>query len=108
MLFLENTKQIADISIGEACLIAIVCIAIVFSMLALLWGIVSLFKYLPNKDVKEQTKVVKKENTVTVNHKKLSLSDIKDDDMMAAALVASIDYHNEIKKDVRVVSVKEL
>ena len=28
--------------------------------------------------------------------------------MMVAVLVASIDYRNEIKKDVRVVSVKEI
>lgn len=33
---------------------------------------------------------------------------IKDDDMMAAVLVATIDYQNEIKQGVRVVSVKEI
>jgi glutaconyl-CoA/methylmalonyl-CoA decarboxylase subunit delta len=36
------------------------------------------------------------------------ISQIKDEDMMVAALVASIDYYEEIKKDVRVISVKEI
>ena len=33
---------------------------------------------------------------------------ILDDDMMVAVLIASIDYQEEIKKDVKLVSVKEL
>jgi hypothetical protein len=38
----------------------------------------------------------------------LKLEDIKDDDMMAAALVATIDYYEETKQDVRVVSIKQI
>ena len=38
----------------------------------------------------------------------VSIDDIKDDDMMAAALVATIDYHNEVKQDVRVKTIKEV
>ena len=40
--------------------------------------------------------------------KAISLADIKDEEMMAAALVATIDYHEETKEDVRVVSIKEI
>lgn len=92
-----------NVSIGKACLIAVVCIVIVFSMLALLWGIVGLFKFLPKK--KTVAEPVKK---VATPSKKVSMEDIKDEDMLVASIVASIDYHNETKQDVRVVSVKEL
>ena len=34
--------------------------------------------------------------------------EITDDDMMAAVLAATIDYQNEVKTDVRLVSVKEI
>ena len=56
--------------------------------------------------------VIEKEVTETPEiktiKKSISLSDIKDEDMMVAALVASIDYYNEINKDVRIVSIKEI
>ena len=53
------------------------------------------FYYLKNETLDQQTKEVKNTN-------------ITDDDMMAAVLVATIDYRNEVKKDVRLVSVKEV
>lgn len=94
-----------DLSIGQTLLIALVCIIIVFAMLALLWGIVSLFKFLPKPKEK-----VKKDKKPQANDVKpaLKIEDIKDEDMMVAALVASIEYRNEVKEDVRVVSIKEL
>ena len=93
-----------SINFGSACLIALVCIIIVFAMLALLWGIVALLKFIPAKKEK-----VKEEQAPVKNAEpKLRLEDIKDEDMMVAALVATIDYHEETKKDVRVVSIKEL
>lgn len=92
---------------GESGLIALVCITIVFLMLALLWGITSLFRFITpkkkeNKVVNEDTLPLQKEN------KPFTMDDITDEDMMVAALVATIDYHNEIKEDVRVVSIKEI
>ena len=96
-----------NLNIQQTLLISLVCMLIVFGMLAILWGIVSLFKILPQKEEKEEVK--KASNKQTINQtEKIKMEDIKDDDMMVAAIVASIDYHNEIKKDVRVVSVKEL
>ncbi len=38
----------------------------------------------------------------------LKLEDIKDDDMMVAALVATIDYASDGKTDVRLVSIKQI
>ncbi len=37
-----------------------------------------------------------------------SLADITDEDMMAAALVATIDYAEETKKDVRLLSIRQI
>jgi len=59
----------------------------------------------PEKYVEEEELVEtepKETNSTT------SIDDIKDDDMMAAALVATIDYHNEVKQDVRVKTIKEV
>lgn len=95
----------SNLSIGQTLLIALVCIVIVFLMLALLWGIVSLFKFLPKP--KEKVKEDKKPQANDVKPA-LKIEDIKDEDMMVAALVASIEYRNEVKEDVRVVSIKEL
>ena len=100
-----------NLSIGETLLIAVVCMLIVFAMLALLWGIVALTSFLLN--LRKQKNISVDENLkVNVDEyndtKSLTMEDIKDEDMMVAALVATIEYHNEVKEDVRVVSIKEL
>lgn len=49
------------------------------------------------------------ENKDFVQQKRLTLTDIKDDDMMAAVLVATMDYTNELKdKNIRLVSIKQI
>lgn len=96
------------ISFGQAGLVVVVCILIVFAMLALLWGIVSLFKFIAPKPKKEKEQAKEEATPVSQTKQGIKLEDIKDDDMMVAALIATIDYHDEIKQDVRVVSIKEL
>ena len=92
---------------AEAGIVAVVCMAIVFGMLALIAGIIYLFKFIAPKDdakpVVNQTKP-----QVQAARPALKLEDITDEDMMAAALVATIDYHEETKEDVRVVSIKQI
>lgn len=95
------------ITLADAGIVAGVCIAIVFLMLVLLCLIVSAFKYLPKKGEKKET-VAKPQPVVSAPQKAFTMEDIKDEDMMVAALVATIDYHNETKEDVRVVSVKQI
>ena len=97
------------ITLADAGIVALVCIAIVFLMLVLLCLIVSAFKYLPKKEEKKET-VAKSQPqpVVSAPQKAFTMDDIKDEDMMVAALVATIDYHNETKEDVRVVSVKQI
>jgi len=92
------------ISYGDGGKVVVICMAIVFLMLAILYGITSLLKYLAPSAKHEEVK----EEEQQVPQAAFSISDITDDDMMAAALVATIDYHNECKKDVRVISIKEI
>lgn len=96
------------ITITESAIVSIVSIVVVFSMLALLWGIVALFKYLPSKKQPEKKAEPAKAPVANAPQKAITIEDIKDEDMMAAALVATIDYHNETNEDVRVVSIKQI
>lgn len=92
---------------GNAAIIALVSILIVFTILALIIGITHLLFDAIDRVGKriESKKPVKAEVKQEVVRQPVV---IKDDDMMAAVLVATIDYQNEIKKGVRVVSVKEI
>ena len=101
-MFLGN--MFLDYSFGQGILDSIICIAIVFLILALICGIVSLFKYIKVEDKAPKSEV----KTVSAPQKKFTMDDIVDDDMMAAALVATIDYRNECKTNVRLVSIKEV
>lgn len=93
------------ITFGESAVVTVVCILIVFLMLALLLGITKLLKYFKQKEVVEAAP----QPVQKVEPKKsFSINDIKDEDMMVASLIASIEYRNETKTDVRVVSVKEI
>ncbi len=97
--------------VGTGALYALVAILMVFAILLIIIGITALvFKLTGLFEMKaELDKAKKSENEpkiVTSNRN--SVVEIKDDDMMAAVLVATIDYRNEIKKDVRVVSVNEI
>lgn len=105
MLFLV---QNVNINFGEACLFALFSILVVFVILILITLIISLMAKLKLTDKKEVKQVVKPVEQPVVTRKTTKLEDIKDDDMMAAVLVATIDYANEIKEDVHLVSVREL
>lgn len=61
-----------------------------------------MFKFLSKKKV-DYTEPVKVEPV-----KKISIEDIKDEDMMVAALVATIDYAEEVKTDIRLISIKQI
>ena len=105
MLFLV---QNVNINFGEACLFALFSILVVFVILILITLIISLMAKLKLTDKKEVKQVAKPVEQPVVSRKQTKLEDIKDDDMMAAVLVATIDYANEIKEDVHLVSVREL
>lgn len=100
-----------DVKIGEALLIALISIIIVFTVLLLIIIIINLLQKLlfTKKDVKNEKPLeTKKENQQTSVKKTVKNTEIKDEDMMVAALIATIDYTNETKKDVRLVSIKQI
>lgn len=82
----------------EGLVMSFLSIIIVFIILYLITFSISLIKdkNKPVQIIKEPEKHI------------LTLEDIKDEDMMVAVLTASIDYRNETKTDVRLVSVKEI
>lgn len=91
---------------GNGAIVAVVSILIVFLILALVIFITHfLFKGIDKVASKVSAKAEEKVSEQPVSRQPVVITD---DDMMAAVLVATIDYQNEIKKGVRVVSVKEI
>ncbi len=90
-------------------LISVIAIVIVFAILLLISLSVNLLKLIANKGKKaeEKNKAADLEAVKPVE-KAFSVDDIKDDDMMAAILVATVDFVSENKQDARVVSAKQI
>lgn len=87
-------------SFSEGISISIFSMLIVFLILFFISIVIESLKHIQIKEKKQiQYEEVKK---------KLSIDDIKDDDMMVAALIASIDYQQVTKGNVQVVSIKEI
>ncbi len=102
MLFLVSNE---DISFIEGLVFSIIAIVIVFLMLTLLVICIKLVSRIPFKNDAE----VKTPKPVVKTTKKFSIEDIKDEDMMVAALVATANFVEETKcKDARLVSIKEV
>lgn len=107
-----------DISMGDAVLIAVLSMLIVFAVLFLIILIIQIIqktmfsnKKVDYKDANNEMKNVSSKvnsKSVSQNNVNKKNTDIKDEDMMVAALIATIDYTNETKKDVRLVSIKEI
>ena len=107
---LDAIDKEAEITVGEGALYSILAIAMVFAILLIIIGITTLvFKLTGLFDLKKELDAAKKasqgEVAPAASNEEVS---IKDDDMMAAVLVATIDYRLTHKSDVRVVSVKEI
>lgn len=79
---------------GDAALISLLCVLVVFAVLIIISLLLSLLNKVKALDVKE--KVIMKDGTEVT------------DDMMAAILVATIDYRKEKKEDVKVISCKQI
>ncbi len=77
---------------GDAALLCLLCIVVVFVVLAVITLVLTGINYIRALDVKE---IVTMEDGTEV-----------DDDMMAAILVASIDFRKENKEDFKVISCK--
>ena len=85
-------------------IVAVVSILMVFLILVLIIFLTELVaKAMGNDEEKEETVVETKAVTHSVEH-----LDLNDEDATVAALVASIDYRNKTKKNIRVVSIREV
>ena len=99
---------LTDITIGQALLYSIVAIAGVFLILLIIVlcvNILSLIKYNDDGTLKKG----KQEEVKQIANDSINPALVEaDEDMMAAVLVASIDFYNETKQNARCVSVKQI
>ena len=98
---------LTDITIGQSLLYSIVAIAGVFLILLIIVlcvNILSLIKYRDTNETKAEAKAQAVSQPSSVDPALVEA----DDDMMAAVLVASIDFYNETKQNARCVSVKQI
>lgn len=94
---------------GDSAIAAVVAILMVFVVLLIIIAITHLvFKALGYFDLKKEIDKAKNVENVEKNETITSSFDENDEDMVAAVLVATIDYQNEVKQDVKLVSVKEI
>ena len=99
-MFLIDGSQMG---IADGLVFSLFAILMVFAVLVIIIAITSFISYLINKFAKKEvTKEIKEERKVAKN------LNIEDDDMMVAVLIASIDYQNEIKQDVRLTNVRRI
>lgn len=87
-----------DVTIGEAFLIALIAIAIVFTTLLIVIGATFAFQ--------KGMEVVNKHTTISPRPENKILE--KDEDAVVAVLVATIDFHKEFGKDARVVRIERM
>ena len=94
---------------GNSAIAAVVAIMMVFLILGAIILITHLvFKALGYLDLKKEIDAAKKPQEMEEKAAKPTQFNENDEDMVAAVLVATIDYQNEIKQDVKLVSVKEI
>ncbi len=101
-----------DNDLGDGGIVAILAIILVFAILAIIIGINYLVSYLIElKEKKANDEVVSEVDETPVvapNPAVAKTVELDSEDAVVAMLVASIDYRNEIKKDIKVISVKEI
>ncbi|MBR2891708.1 MAG: OadG family protein [Bacilli bacterium] len=103
MFLLKNV----DINISEGSVFSIIAILIVFTILLFLVLTVELLaKFKIGKKPQEKQEEVQ---APIVEHKRITIEDIKDEDMMVAALIATAEFVEETKEtDARLVSIKQI
>lgn len=87
-----------NINVGEACLIALIAIIIVFLVL----GIIIFISFLCQKgigQVERKTRIMPREENKILE---------EDEDAVVATLVAGIDFYNETGKEANIVSVTRI
>ncbi|PKK98035.1 MAG: hypothetical protein CVV57_09460 [Tenericutes bacterium HGW-Tenericutes-2] len=88
-------------TLSEGVFISLFSVMIVFMILGIIAFIIQSLQYIFKKP--EKPEIIKKPYV-----KPFELADITDDNMLVAGLVASIDYFEETKENVRILSIKEI
>lgn len=107
-LLLKIVQDGTSKDLGEGALSAVMTMLCVFLILSV---IIVITYYVGNFINKASSKVKiadKKESAPIVPEKTINPLNLEDEDAVVASLVASIDFRNQIKKDVKVVSIKEI
>lgn len=91
----ENWEKL---SVPESLLVALICIVIVFFILALLIFITWIINLGVDKAVAKTSILPKEENKILE----------EDNDAVAAVLAATIDFHKETGKNAEVISIKRI
>lgn len=103
-----DDKPIMDGSLyydfGNGAIVCLIAILLVFIVLLVIIAISACISKVIDYVISKQ----KVENPVEEKKEESLVIDVNNEDMMAAILVSSIDYRNEIKKDVKVVSIREV
>ncbi len=95
----------AELGFGKALLVSLIAIVLVFLVLCAIIGAVKLMQYIYDKLGKKEQAQVASAPVAQTAPKKV---EITDEDMMVAALIATIDYTSETKKDVKVKSIRRI
>jgi len=96
-------SQVGNYSTGAS--VALLSIVMVFLILLLIIIICELAGKAIEKASANESKV---EETSTVTNRVINALDLNDEDATVACLIASIDMRNEIKKNVKVISVRRI
>ena len=89
---------------ADGAVIAILSIVMVFVVLLVIIILTELISKLAGKDDEVNEETTSSHSAVSASASPLN---INDEDAMVACLVASIDYRNETKNNIQVISVKE-
>ena len=103
---IDGSKQ----DLGQGGLVAIISILLVFAILTVIiattFGAGKLIDKYAKKDDKKATETKNTSNNINAQSK-IDV-DMNDEDAIVATLVASIDYRQQTKKDIKVISIKEI
>ena len=102
-----SPEKQADFGFVDGLIPSLICILIVFFVLALLATILWLVNKIKWLDVKEELKKETNSSNATTERMHIDFESL-DDDAKAAVLAATIDYREECKTDVELISVKEI
>ena len=97
-MFLTVWDNWESMNVGEAILVAIVAILIVFLVLSIIIFITWLFQKGMEK-IDARTNILPKEENKILS---------EDENAVVAALVATMEFYRETGKDVRIVSIKRI